>query len=254
MSDKKSSNEALRTIFVALSLCLVCSIAVSVTVVNLKPRQDRNKDLDLKKNILSAAGLHTTYEEIESNFSKIKIAVVDLERGQIDESIDPDTYNENKAKTDPDAQIVIPADIDVGGLVKRLKKVKVYLVQESGTLKQVILPIVSKGLWSTMYGFISLSDDLNTVKGFAYYSQGETPGLGGEVDNPAWKEQWIGKKIFSGADKIAFKVAKGAGKGVHQVDGLSGATITANGVTNSIRYWMSDHGFGKFLNNLKGVN
>ena len=102
-----------------------------------------------------------------------------------------------------------------------------------------------------MYGFIALGADANTVKGFAYYSHGETPGLGGEVDNPGWKSQWIDKKLFSDEGNVEFKVAKGTANGGYQVDGLSGATITANGVTSSIKYWFGDHGYSKFLEKVR---
>ena len=102
-----------------------------------------------------------------------------------------------------------------------------------------------------MYGFLALGSDLNTIKGFGYYSHGETPGLGGEVDNQTWKNQWIGKKLYGEEGQVKFKVAKTEGTGEYQVDGLSGATITANGVTSSMKYWFGAHGYKGFLSNLK---
>ena len=102
-----------------------------------------------------------------------------------------------------------------------------------------------------MYGFIALGADLNTIKGFGYYSQGETPGLGGEVDNPKWKAQWVGKKLFDASGAVIFKVAKAVGSGENQVDGLSGATITAVGVSTSMTYWFGEHGYANFLAKLK---
>ena len=146
----------------------------------------------------------------------------------------------------------IPGDKDIAGLSARSKYAKVYVKRDdSGSIDTVILSQWGKGLWSTMYGFIALGTDLNTIKGFGYYAQGETPGLGGEVDNPKWKAQWVGKKLFNDAGEVAFKVAKGLASGEHQVDGLSGATITCNGVTSSMKYWFGEHGYANFLAKLK---
>ena len=102
-----------------------------------------------------------------------------------------------------------------------------------------------------MYGYVAVGSDTTTVKGFAYYAQGETPGLGGEVDNPKWKQQWIGKKLFNDAGEVIFKVAKGQAVGNSQVDGLSGATITGRGVTTSTKYWFGTHGYQAFLAKVK---
>ena len=111
-------------------------------------------------------------------------------------------------------------------------------------------------MWSTLYGFISLESDLNTVAGITFYEHKETPGLGGEVDNPKWKAMWPGKLVRDTGDEVRIEiikgqVAEGSADASHQIDGLSGATITSRGVSNAIRYWLSD-GYGPFLNKLAG--
>jgi Na+-transporting NADH:ubiquinone oxidoreductase subunit C len=175
-----------------------------------------------------------------------------MDTGEKETSIDAKNYDQVAASKNPDYMVEIPADKDVAGLKVRSKFAKVYIKRDaSGIVDTVILGQWGKGLWSTMYGFIALGPDLNTIKGFGYYAQGETPGLGGEVDNLAWKAQWVGKKLFNDAGDVVFKVAKGVGSGNSQVDGLSGATITATGVTTSIKYWFGDHGYTKFLAILK---
>lgn len=256
----KKGNETLQTIVVAGLLCLVCSLLVSVTVVTLKPKQIKNKEIDMKKNILVAAGLiqaSASVAEIEDEFSKIETVIVDLETGEPTDSVDAKSYDQNKAAADPAQNVKIPSDKDFGGLSTRAKYAKIYVAKdEEGKVKELILPVKGKGLWSTMYGFIAVESDTTTIKGFAYYSQGETPGLGGEVDNPNWKKQWIGKKLYDEDWNVAFEVAKGTvdsttANAEHKVDGLSGATITGNGVTTSMKYWFSDHGFGKYLANLR---
>jgi Na+-transporting NADH:ubiquinone oxidoreductase subunit C len=129
-------------------------------------------------------------------------------------------------------------------------------VNDENGLSKVILPVRGYGLWSTMSGFVALDKDLNTVLGFGFYDQKETPGLGGEVDNPKWKQLWIGKKIYSESGEVEISVVKGhvddatpdAG---YKVDGLSGATLTSNGVSNLMKFWMGDKGYKPFLTNLK---
>lgn len=243
------SKEVTKTLTVAALLCVVCSVLVSVTVVSLRPMQNKNKDLDYKKNVLVSAGLLKEGQDIETEFRKITPVLVDFETGEIVQ--DEETlkgYNQVKASTDPASSTAIPGDKDVAGLSARAKLAKVYITKnDSGKIDTMIFNVRGKGLWSTMYGFIAVDADTTTIKGFAYYSHGETPGLGGEVDNPKWKAQWIGKKVYNTDWDVAFKVAKGTASGMHQVDGISGATITANGVTSSMKYWFGDHAYGKFL-------
>jgi Na+-transporting NADH:ubiquinone oxidoreductase subunit C len=130
----------------------------------------------------------------------------------------------------------------------------VFLIKQPGSdkIQQVVLPVYGKGLWGTLYGYLALKSDLETIQGITFYSHKETPGLGGEVDNPLWKAQWDGRKLFDENGKPASLVFKGTAPSddPYAVDGLSGATITSRGVTNLIRYWASDEGYGPFLKKL----
>lgn len=255
----KKKNESLSTILVAGSLCLVCSLLVSFTVVSLKEKQAKNKELDFKKNVLMSAGLiqpGVSAEEVETAFSKVEMKLVNFETGEISNEQDPASFDQKKAASDPAMNVKIPGSKDVAGLSTRAKLAKVYFSRVNGQIETIILPVKGKGLWSTMYGFLALESDANTIKGFAYYSHGETPGLGGEVDNPKWKAQWIGKKIYDTDFEVKFAVNKGSvtestpGK-EYKVDGLSGATITGNGVTTSMQYWFGSHGYKKLLANVR---
>ena len=241
-----------KTLTVAFLLCIVCSVLVSTAAVKLKPLQEKNKALSTKKNILQAAGLMEEGKDIETQFQKIQIKIVDLSSGEFDNSIDASKYNQKAAAKDPDQSIVIPGDQDIAKIGRRAKKAPVFLVRENDELQTIILPIHGKGLWSTMYAFLALEGDANTVKGYTFYDHGETPGLGGEVDNPLWKQQRIGKKIFDKDWNLAIEILKGKVNmskpaAIHQADGLSGATLTNVGVNNLMQYWLSDNGFGKFL-------
>ncbi len=251
-----NQSETVKTLVVAGLLCFVCSIVVSITVVTLRPQQYKNAELDMKKNILMSAGLMKDGDDIDTIFKEIETIVIDMESGKKVDT-DVDAFDQIAASKDPAQNVKIPADKDIGGISTRSKLAKVYLKRDaSGTIETIILNVWGKGLWSTMYGFIALAPDTKTIKGFAYYSQGETPGLGGEVDNPNWKKQWVGKKLYDDNFKVAFGVNKGTVDNTHglaqyKVDGLSGATITANGVTTSIKYWFGDHGYATFLAKLR---
>lgn len=255
MSSNKDSMTNI--VKIAFLVCLVCSIVVSTAAVSLKPQQEINKVREVKKNILAAAGLLDDSRSIEEQFEVIRTQVVDLKTGQFAADIDAETYDQRKASKDPAASEKLTASDDIAS-IKRLENYsKVYTVEENGQLKTLILPIRGYGLWSTLRGFVALESDLNTVVGFGFYEHAETPGLGGEVDNPRWKSQWIGKKVYDNSGDVALFVKKGtvdqsiALEAAHGVDGLAGATLTAKGVSNLVEFWMGENGFAPFLNNLK---
>jgi len=248
------------TLIFATGLCVICSLMVSSAAVALRTQQDQNKELDRKQNILRAAGLleDGADADIDELFEKIETKIVDLETGEYVTDISPDQFDQRKAAADPQRSVDIPAGQDVAGIKRREKRSAVYLVRENGKLKTLVLPVYTKGLWSTMYGFLALESDLDTVKGLGFYEHGETPGLGGEVDNPNWKELWVGKEVFDDSGEIALRVIKGtvnpdSPDASHQVDGLSGATITSRGVTNLLDYWLGAGGFGPYLSKLKAA-
>jgi len=247
------SESPLKTVITASILCIVCSVLVSTFAVKLRPLQIKNQELDVKKNILSAAGLlkeGLSASEIEEGYSNnIEELLVDFETGQR-ASGDIKSFDMNAASKITDMSIEIPKGIDKAGLGRRSKKAKIYLIKKDQLIEGVILPISSKGLWSTMLGFLALEKDLKTVKGFAYYSHGETPGLGGEVDNPKWKKQWVGKQVYDASQSPKVRLAKNGASNEYEVDALSGATITSQGIETSFGYWLGDHAYKKILNNI----
>ena len=107
-----------------------------------------------------------------------------------------------------------------------------------------------------MKGYLALEPDLKTIIGLEFFDHKETPGLGGEIDNPKWKSIWKGKEIYSDSGDILISVIKGSVDksstlAKYQVDGLSGATITSNGVTNLLSFWLGDMGYGPLIDRLK---
>ena len=250
-------DSTLGTIVAAAVLCVVCSVVVSASAVGLKGFQDSNKKKFQKTNILKAAGF--TKEEIkehgvDSLFENIETQLIELESGELAADIDEATFDQKASAKLPETSVEIPKEKQMFGFSRHEKYSRVHLMKKDGKLDKVILPIYGKGLWSTLYGFVSLESDLNTIAGITFYEHKETPGLGGEVDNDKWKATWPGKLVADG-DKVKIeiikgKVIEGSENANYQIDGLSGATITSRGVSNAVRYWIKD-GFGPYLNKLK---
>ncbi|QEY15540.1 Na(+)-translocating NADH-quinone reductase subunit C [Cellvibrio sp. KY-GH-1] len=245
------------TITVTLIMCLVASVLVASAAVLLKPVQAANKTLDFKTNVLKIAGIYNPDQTVEEQFKKVEVKIVDLQSGKFTDAItDVDKFDQRASSKNPELSEKLSAEDDIAKLIRREKFAKVFLVNDENGLAKVILPVRGYGLWSTMSGFVALDKDLNTVIGFGFYEQLETPGLGGEVDNPKWKQLWVGKKVYSESGDVKIEVIKGHVDGEtpdaeHKVDGLSGATLTSNGVRNLVKYWMGDSGFKPFLTNLK---
>lgn len=240
---------------VAFAVCLVCAVIVSVAAVSLRPLQVKNKELDFKKNILAAASLLVEGKSVEELFSQIETRLVNIETGEFSQEFDIDSFDPVKAVSDPAITDDLSSDIDIASIKRREKFTEVYLVRDgAGEIDTLILPIRGYGLWSTLWGFIALEEDYNTVVGLGFYSHAETPGLGGEVDNPKWKSQWPGKRVTNPEGELTIEVTKGGQadpNSSYEIDGLSGATLTTNGVNNLVRFWLGDNGFKPLLDNLK---
>ena len=243
------------TLIFAFLLCVSCAIVVSSVAVALRERQAENKLLDEQKNVLEVAGLmqegeDLSREEIQRRFAEnLEPRVVVLETGEEAEGVDPLSFDQRRASRDPDASRPAP---DNPAKVRRVPDMgRIFLVRSNGKVEGIILPVEGYGLWSTLYGYLALAPDARTIQGLTFYQHGETAGLGGEVDNPRWKALWPGRLAFDESWVPKVRVVKGAAGPVaddpYHVDGLSGSTLTSNGVTNLIHFWLGDHGFGPTL-------
>ena len=242
------------------AVCGVCAIFVSSLAVGLRDRQEANELLFKQRNVLEASGLIETgggssAETITTLYDeRVVPVVIDLESGKEVSDIDPATFDQQAEKKDPGRSRAAAKN---GASIKRVPiHAQIFKVKDdAGAVSMVIVPIEGYGLWSTLYGFIALDADTRTVRGLTYYQHGETPGLGGEVDNPNWKALWPDRLAFDEDWKVKIQVIKGpAGKPAddpYRVDGLSGATITARGVTEMLKFWLGPDGFGPFLENFR---
>ena len=229
----------------AVGMCVAASAALALCATLLKPIQDAAAEFDRQKNVMIAAGLMKQGDlrpraELEKLYrDRVKEVVVDTETGAVAEG-----------KTPADvAAMKNPAD-------KKRYRVGALGLTAEGKTDAIVLPISGKGLWSTLYGYLALEGDANTVRGITFYKHGETPGLGGECENPEWTAKWVGKTILDEKGALAsIKVKKGVvdpaipNEKAHMVDGLSGSTITSNGITNFVKADLT--AFSGYLGNLR---
>ena len=250
-----SPDGVVKTIVVAVGVCLLASMIVSVAAVSLRPIQEANSLVDKQRNILEVAGIYEPGIDIQEAFQSFEPRVVDLATGTYTDQFDPATFDDAAAASDPELSVAL--DNDPAGIGRRALYRTVYLLKDDqGDLERVILPVHGYGLWSTLYGFIALAPNGNDILGLQFYQHGETPGLGAEVDNPRWRALWSGKQLRAdgGDGDLMITVAKGvpsADMQAHQIDALAGATLTSVGVDNLVRYWMGEEGFGPYLENLR---
>lgn len=247
------------TLVVTAVLGITCSLLVSGAAVGLRDLQQKNKAAAFQKAILDAADLDVAADSDSTTVfeANIEPRIVDLATGTYleESSLDPATYDQRRAARDPDLSVKIPPEDNLAGIGRREKYAVVYLVLDgSKKVKKIVFPIYGKGLFSTLYGFITLDSDLNTVRGINYYQHGETPGLGAGIEEEKWQDTWKGKEVYGENGQPVIKLVKSGAEGPHQVDGLSGATLTSNGVTNMVQYWLGEHGFAPFINNLRDNN
>lgn len=265
-----SSNDSTgKTLVVAAALCVFCSIFVSYAAVALKPEQIANKQLDKNKSILAAAGLLEPGKKVDELFKRVEVKIVNLETGEYlteanaetdwEKAIvaNPGAYDQRKAAKIPEQSVILDPAVDRASIKRQPKYATVYLAKnEQGETETIVLPVNGYGLWSTLYGFLALKTDASTVVGLGFYEHAETPGLGGEVDNPKWKSLWPGKQVLNDKGEVEIKLIKGSvdpasPHAAHEVDGLAGATLTSRGVTNLVNYWLGGSGFGPFLAKVK---
>ena len=241
------------------AVCVVCAVFVSSSAVSLRERQAVNAELARQRNVLFAAGLASSDERlspeaVQQRFAPVRRVVVDLSSGEEAPEIDPDLFDDRASAADPATSREAPEN---NARVLRLPHhALVYELRDAdGALNLVIVPVSGLGLWSTLYGFIALDADLVTISGLTFHEHRETPGLGGEVDNPRWKALWVGRKAFDADGGVSIAVVRGrAGPpdtDPYRVNGLAGATMTSRGVTNLLHFWLGENGFGPYLDRLR---
>jgi len=243
-----------RAFAIVIAVCVVCSVLVSGAAVLLQPIQKVNELKIKRRQILQAAGLYERGRDVVEQFAAITPRMVNLETGAYLEVSEPLAFDIARASRDATVSQSVPAPLDVAKIRRRPQRMPVYLVERNGAIETVVLPVHGYGLYSTMYGFLALDASGRVVKGISFYQHAETPGLGAEIDNPAWQKLWVGKQALAADGAVLLEVIKGTPRGAAaawQVDGLAGATMTARGVNNLVRYWLGEQGYGPYLARLR---
>jgi Na+-transporting NADH:ubiquinone oxidoreductase subunit C len=275
---KKNKDSPINTAIVAGSLCLVCALVVSTAASSLKKVQDENIRVDRKKNLLAVTQFPeesmASSELIKSTFTdNFKRIIIDMETGEeaadeclaamqaigkkwedTDELIENyDQYQASKTKRE---EVAIKIEGDDPAVIKYREKYSFVYVRNNsdGSPMTYVFPVRGYGLWSMMHGYLAVKPDFQTVEGLVFYDQAETPGLGGEVKSERFKGAWPGKQLYAENGDVQIRVIKSAPKDDHSIDALSGATITSNGVTNAMNYWMGPEGFKPYIDRQKGVS
>jgi Na+-transporting NADH:ubiquinone oxidoreductase subunit C len=241
----------------AITVCVVMAAGLAATFNTLKEPIDNNARFDRQKNVMIATGLYDPAQgerkqaELEAVFrEKVEARVIEFFETDVETTVK--VAGEHVTKTERQvtrAEVVdIPA-ADVDRLMRQQRQkpreerriLSELYVADVGGKKVYCVPISGYGLWSTLYGYLALESDLNTVVGITFYQHGETPGLGGEVVADWWTSDWPGKTILDEqGELVGIRVLKGRGNqtepGGHTVDGISGATITSDGVTEFVKH------------------
>ena len=264
MSSPKDS--PLSVLRVALLVSLLSSVVVAATAVGLLPMQQENRRRDREHQLLAIVGLDDASLSAEQTSKlfreRITPHLVDLDTGEYltappgEGEFDPLTWEGARAAVNPAWSRRLTSEEDFAGLQRRERYAVVYMLMQGKQIETLILPVRGYGLWSTLYGFLAVDGDLNTVRGLRFYDHKETPGLGGEVDNPRWQAKWPGKRVFGDDGAVKLRVGKPGGTDTAEnsrwhVDALAGATLTSDGVDAMIRFWLGPTGYGPYLQNLR---
>ena len=252
------NDSVLKTLGVAFVICLVCSLIVSFAAVSLRDLQNENALNNKSIKILQAAKIYDESIDVRTQFDKLEMKFVDFETGKILNSYKDfkiEEYDQLKSTRDSNLSKPLSAADDIAIIKNRENVGKFFIVRDqNNNIDKLILPIRGYGLWGTLFGYVAIEEDFNTVAGLEFYEHKETPGLGAEVDNPRWKALWPGKKIYKD-DKVVLSVIKGKVQtgdvnSNYKVDGLSGATLTSRGVNNMLTYWFGESGYSKLFKEL----
>ncbi len=217
-------------IFIFSSVMVIAVAAIlSVAAITLQPYQKRNVEINNKQNILTSINIASTAKNAEELYTQyITESYVLSPNGTIKENVDAFTIDMKKELAKPLMDRNLP-----------------IFVSNVDNVKQYIIPVYGKGLWGPIWGYVSLNEDLSTIYGANFAHKGETPGLGAEIDTKAFQAKFIGKQIFDESETfVSVSVLKGGTanpESKHEVDGISGGTITSVGVDAMLRDCLSSY-------------
>lgn len=249
----RDNEDPVKIVGVASLVALISAIVVSAAAILLEPRQDANLEAERAARMDAMLQTLPAMADIlaESGADSLTTHLVDLGSGDYISDIAPGDYDQDAAAADPDTAVEIPPEMDIAGLRQRAPFAPVHVLESDGAVALVVLPVSGSGYQSRIEALLTLQSDLRTVAALTITDQAETAGLGGRIEEADWQAQWPGKQVADDTGRIVIDVVRGEASGPYEVDGISGATRTGNGVTSMLHYWLGPHGFGPFLDRLR---
>ncbi len=244
-----------KAILVVTVTALLCSILVSSAAVFLQPLQKAYADIERIRYLVQLSGLVDSDADLSefaivSAYQDVTPRLIDLETGSFDQNLDPQSFEDPDTADELQQLVSIPAELDSARLELRPRWISVYQVETDSALPRLIFPIYGQGMWSTIYGYLALEGDLNTIADVVFYEHEETAGIGDQIQRPAWLVGWRGKKLYDEQGQLQFDIGSidvDSPEYDYRVDGIAGATVTVDGVADLVRYWFGPHGYAPFI-------
>lgn len=214
-------------------LTVVCGGLLALAAEGLKEKQQYNIDMEQKRNILATVITLNDGDDVNALYSKkVKAFVIDF-NGNIKDGMQPKDVNVAAEYKKAPADRLLP--------VYEFKN-----ESDPNKTDNVVLPVFGYGLWNNIWGFVALKSDYNTIQGVKFQHAGETPGLGARIESDQEvQDRYRGKTIYENGNLVSVSMMKGEGKDYssnpHQVDGMSGATLTAKGVNNMLKDYLASY-------------
>lgn len=200
-------------------MVVIVAVLLAVASLSLQQRQYENELNEKKNNILQS--LNASGEDFDQ---MVKAYVLDAEGNKVEKPA-AEVFNLMKSNKD----------------LRNLYEQHTLVLFEAND-GRVVIPLIGKGLWDDIWGYIALEKDMNTVSGIVMAHKGETPGLGAEIATPAHQAHYKGKKLFENGEFVSIVLRKGGAKDpVHEVDAITGGTKTSDGVTAMLRDNLSEY-------------
>lgn len=243
----RPNSDPVKSVGVAAGVAAICALVVACAAVALRPMIEENR-------LAARAGQMTAMLEGVPGMADllagggIETFVVDLASGRISQT-DPLDFDQRAAAADPQRSTALPPALDLAAISRREDESLVWLLRDGGEIRLLVLPVRGAGYQSTIHAYLALEGDLNTVAAFTVYEQGETPGLGSRVAEPAYLRGWTGRRVADDG-VIVIDTAAGA-SGDHEVEMISGASVTSYATVDMVHFWLGDEGFGPFIENLR---
>lgn len=239
MKATAGDESVVRTMLIAIGVALLCSAMVSTAVYVLRPLQAAYAALERNRAILNAAGLipaDDTDAAVVEAFLELDARGADLGTATFSTLVDGRVYDHWSPLSEM-PRLSVSKGAEGIGLTAVERYVPVYLMIEPDA-SRIVLPLHGQGMWSTIYAYLAMESDLRTVAALTVYRHGETPGIGDRIEDPKWLAMWQGKQLFDEDWQVRLEVGEDRGApGAHQVDAITGATVTSEALVRIVRFW-----------------